>query len=29
VQLGERVTAVIKPGRVHLFDLDTSERING
>jgi multiple sugar transport system ATP-binding protein len=28
VALGERVTAVVKPGRVHLFDLETTERIN-
>jgi multiple sugar transport system ATP-binding protein len=26
-ELGQRVTAVIKPGRVHLFDLDSTERI--
>ncbi|MEV0129666.1 ABC transporter ATP-binding protein [Dactylosporangium sp. NPDC050688] len=27
VAVGDRVTAVIKPGRVHLFDLDSTERI--
>lgn len=28
VELGQRVTAIVKPGRVHLFDLETTERIN-
>ena len=28
VSTGERVTAIVKPGRVHLFDLETTARIN-
>jgi multiple sugar transport system ATP-binding protein len=27
VAVGDRVTAVVKPGRVHLFDLDSTQRI--
>jgi multiple sugar transport system ATP-binding protein len=29
VAVGDRVTAVVKPGRVHLFDLDSTQRIAG
>ncbi len=27
VRVGDAVTAVVKPGRVHLFDLETTQRL--